>query len=92
MCLLQGFQCASQLDCQTAGFYAALIGWGGVQNGKMRYIHHLVEQVMKFKKNTTFAQKSEKLRGPSIFQIFFLTSFCPTPTLIFGEKKFWGKK
>ena len=40
---------------------------GGVQNGKMRYIHHLVEQVMKFKKNTTFAQKSEKLRGFSFF-------------------------
>merc|ERR1712105_550471 len=63
--------------------------WGGrIQNGSMRYIHHLIEQVLKFKKNPTLAQKSEKLRGLSIFYFFF-SLFSPTPLLIFH---FWKKK
>ena len=55
----------------------------------MRYIHHLIEQVLKFKKNPTLAQKSEKLRGLSIFYFFFFSLFSPTPLLIFH---FWKKK
>merc|ERR1712105_484168 len=62
---------------------------GGIQNGHMRYIHHLIEQVLKFKKNPTLAQKSEKLRGLSIFFFFFSSLFSPTPLLIFH---FWKKK
>ena len=61
---------------------------GGVKNGKIEFIHHLKEQVLKFKKNPTLAQKSEKLRGLSIFYFFFLVIFSdPTPYFSFLEKK-----
>ena len=54
----------------------------------MRYIHHLIEQVLKFKKNPTLAQKSEN-EGDCPFFTFFFSLFSPTPTPYFSflEKK-----
>ena len=54
----------------------------------MRYIHHLIEQVLKFKKNPTLAQKSEN-EGDCPFFIFFSRYFLRPPLLIFH---FWKKK
>ena len=46
-----------------------------MQNGKIGYIHHLKDQVLKFKKNSTLGKKSEKLMGLRFFYFFPMVLF-----------------